>query len=88
MGIFGFKPKNDEVLDHWISFADGFSLPPQEFYATVKKELDARKIPSKEMSDVEYAEGGLLSDKPLYGPLVGSARRIVLSRKLINQGRK
>lgn len=66
MGIFGFKPKNDAVLDHWISFADGFSLPPQEFYATVKKELDERKIPSMEMSDVEYAEGGLLSDKRVY----------------------
>lgn len=66
MGIFGFKPKNDEVLDHWISFADGFSLSPQEFYATVKKELDARKIPTMEMSDIEYAEGGLLSDKRLY----------------------
>jgi hypothetical protein len=49
MGIFGFKPKKDEVLDHWISFADGFSLSPQEFYATGKKELDARKIPSMEM---------------------------------------
>ena len=66
MAIFGFKPKKDKVLDHWISFADGFNQPPQEFYATVKKELDARKIPSMEMSDVEYAEGGLLSDKRLY----------------------
>ena len=66
MGIFGFKAKKDEVLEHWISFADGFNQPPQEFYALVKKELDARKIPSMEMSDVEYAEGGLLSDKRLY----------------------
>ena len=66
MGIFGFKFKKDEVLDHWISFADGFSQPPQEFYALVKKELDARKIPSMEMSDVEYAEGGLLSEKRIY----------------------
>lgn len=66
MGIFGFKSKNDEVLDHWISFADGFNQPPQEFYALVKKELDARKIPSMEMSEIEYAEGGLLSDKRIY----------------------
>jgi len=72
MGIFGFKPKKDEVLDHWISFADGFNQPPQEFYATVKKELDARKIPSMEMSDVEYAEGGLLSDRRLYFDLCAS----------------
>lgn len=66
MGIIGFKRKNDEVLDHWISFADGFDQPPQEFYTLVKKELDARKIPSMEMSDVEYAEGGLLSNKRIY----------------------
>jgi hypothetical protein len=66
MGILGIKLKKDEVLDHWISFADGFAQPPQEFYAFVKKELDARKIPSMAMSDIEYAEGGLLSDKRLY----------------------
>jgi len=66
MGIFGFKPKNDEVLDHWISFADGFSLPPQEFYDAVEKELAARKIPSMEMSRVKYAEGGLLSEERIY----------------------
>jgi len=66
MGIFGFKLKKDDVLDHWISFADGFSLPPQEFYEAVEKELAARKIPSMEMSRVEYAEGGLLSDKRIY----------------------
>jgi hypothetical protein len=66
MAIFGFKPKNDEVLEHWISFADGFSLPPQEFYEAVEKQLAARKIPSMKMSRVEYAEGGLLSDKRIY----------------------
>lgn len=66
MNAPGFKRKSDEVLEHWISFADGFNQPSQEFYALVKKELDARKIPSMEMSDVEYAEGGLLSDKRLY----------------------
>jgi hypothetical protein len=66
MAIFGFKPKTDEVLDHWISFADGLSLPPQEFYAAVEKALADRKIPSMEVSRVEHAEGGLLSGKRLY----------------------
>lgn len=66
MEIINFKSKSDEVLQHWISFADGFEHSPQEFYATVKKELEARKIPSMEMSDIEYAEGGLLSNKRLY----------------------
>ena len=66
MAIIGFKSKKDEVLDHWISFADGFNLPPQEFYDAVEKEMTTRKIPSMEVSRVEYAEGGLLSDKRLY----------------------
>lgn len=66
MGLPGIKPKTDEVLDHWISFADGFNLSAQDFYAAVEKELTARKIPSLEMSRREYAEGGLLSEKRLY----------------------
>lgn len=66
MGILGFKSKNDEVLDHWIYFADGLTLPPQEFYAAVEKAMADRKIPTMEVSRVEYAEGGLLSEKRLY----------------------
>jgi hypothetical protein len=65
MAIFGFK-SNDEVLDHWISFADGLTLPPQDFYAAVEKEMEARKIPTMKASRVEYAEGGLLSEKRVY----------------------
>ena len=66
MGILGYKAKNDEVLDHWIYFADGLTLPPQEFYSAVEKEMADRKIPTMEVSRVEYAEGGLLSEKRLY----------------------
>jgi hypothetical protein len=66
MTIIGFKSKNDEVLDHWITFADGFSMSPQEFYTAVEKEMADRKIPSMEVSRVEHAEGGLLSGKRLY----------------------
>jgi len=66
MGMLGIKSKKDEVLDHWISFADGFSLPAREFYDAVEKEMAARKVPGMELSRVEYAEGGLLSDKRLY----------------------
>ena len=66
MGILGFKSKNDEVLDHWIYFADGLTLPPQEFYAAVEKAMADRKIPTMEVSRVEYAEGGLLSENRLY----------------------
>jgi len=66
MSIFGFKSKKGEVLNHWISFIDGFSYPPQDFYAEIEKELVARSIPSMDISRVEFTEGGPLSDKRVY----------------------
>jgi hypothetical protein len=64
--MWPFKSKKDEVLNHWIAFADNFSLSPTEFYAALEKELVARAIPGLEISQVEYAEGGLLSHQRLY----------------------
>jgi hypothetical protein len=66
MEIFKFKSKKDEVLQHSISVAPNFTYPPQEFYDAVEKELAAHKVPGLEISRVEYAEGGLLSDKRIY----------------------
>jgi len=66
MAIFGFKPKKDEVLNHWIGFADGYSAPPQEFYEALQHELEVRKIPGLELSEMEYPEGGLLSENRVY----------------------
>lgn len=64
--VFGFRNKKGEILDYWIAFHDALTLPPQEFYANVEKELEARKIPGMEVSKEEFAEGGLLSDKRIY----------------------
>ncbi|MFA6545733.1 MAG: hypothetical protein WCS99_15050 [Limisphaerales bacterium] len=64
--MFNFFQKKAEVLEHWISFAEGFQFSSAEFYAAVEKELDARKVPGLEKSRVEFAEGGLLSDKRVY----------------------
>src|SRR5437899_2050500 len=61
-----FKSKKDEVLNHWVAFVDGFALAPREFYREVERELTARKIPGLEISRVEYAEGGVLSDQRIY----------------------
>ena len=68
--VFGFENKKGEILDSWIVFADSFSLSPQEFYAAIEKEMNARKIPSMEISREEFNEGGLLSDKRIYLRLV------------------
>jgi hypothetical protein len=64
--IFGFKNKRGEVLDHWVAIHDSLSYSPQEFYETIQKELQARKIPGMELSRQEFAEGGLLSEKRIY----------------------
>ena len=66
MALFSFKPKTDEVLNHWIAFAESFSFAPQEFYQLIEKELSDRKIPGLEISRIEYNEGGLLSDQRVY----------------------
>jgi hypothetical protein len=66
MNLFGFKSKKGDVLNHWIAFADRFSYPSQEFYNTIEKELEARQIPGLEKSRVEFAEGGILSEKRIY----------------------
>ena len=64
--IFGFENKKGDILGHWIAFHDSFSFSPQEFYDAIEKELQARKIPGLEISQEEFAEGGLLSDKRIY----------------------
>ncbi|HVM60183.1 MAG TPA: hypothetical protein VMV72_04885 [Verrucomicrobiae bacterium] len=66
MEIFNFKRKKDEVLQHSILVAPGFAYPPQEFYDAIVRELAAHKVPGLDISRVEYAEGGVLSDKRIY----------------------
>ena len=63
---FGFENKRGEVLSHWISFHDNFEYSPQEFYAAIEKELQARRIPNLEVGREEFAEGGPLSDRRYY----------------------
>ena len=64
--IFGYENKKGELLDSWIAFHDNLNFPPQEFYAAIKEELQARKIPGLDISDEVFAEGGVLSDRRIY----------------------
>jgi hypothetical protein len=64
--VFGFENKKGDILGHWIAFHDNFSFPPQDFFDAIEKELAARKIPGMEISQEEFAEGGMLSDKRIY----------------------
>jgi hypothetical protein len=64
--VFGFENKKGDLLGHWIAFHDNFSFPPQDFFDAIEKELQARKIPGLEISQEEFSEGGMLSDKRIY----------------------
>lgn len=64
--VFGFKNNRGEILDEWIYSAEGLSLSGPDFYASVEKQLEGQKIPSMEVSRVEFAQGGFLSNQRQY----------------------
>jgi hypothetical protein len=64
--IFTFKNKRGDVLNAWLYSAEGVSIQPQEFYSSVEKRLEGQKIPKMEISRIEFAEGGLLSNQRQY----------------------
>ena len=64
--VFTFQNTRGDVLDAWLYSAEGVSLQPQEFYSSVEKRLEDQKIPKMEISRVEFAEGGLLSNQRQY----------------------
>jgi hypothetical protein len=70
ISMLGFKSKTDEVVNHWISFAEDFAFPSQEFYTAIQNKLTERNVPGLTISQVEYAEGGLLSDQRIYLRLI------------------
>ena len=61
-----FKAQRAEVLTHWYVLQPDFQASTEEFYASIEAELQARKVPGLEVSRVDFAEGGLLSDKRTY----------------------
>ena len=64
--IFGFKNKRGEILQHWIYSAEGFGVPPVEFYAAVEKKLTTQNIPGMAIARQGFSEAGLLSDQRIY----------------------
>ena len=65
--MFGFsKSKKADVLSHWYVPVPNFNASTVDFYVAVEKELQEQKVPGLEISRVDFAEGGLLSDKRMY----------------------
>jgi hypothetical protein len=65
--MFGiFEKKKGEVIDHWYALVPGFNTSGKEFYEAIEKELKERQVPGLEMFRVDFAEGGVLSQKREY----------------------
>ena len=65
--MFGlFEKKKADVLSHWYSLIPGFNTSSKEFYDAIESELKQRQVPGLEMSRVDFAEGGILSNKREY----------------------
>lgn len=64
--MFGFKRRKADVLSHWFAIAYNFQLSSQDFYHEVEEEIKVQQVPGLEMSKVDFAEGGVLSDNRVY----------------------
>jgi hypothetical protein len=65
--MFGlFEKKKGDVIDHWYALIPGFNTSTKDFYTAVEKELKDRQVPGLEMFHVDFAEGGVLSQKREY----------------------
>src|ERR1035437_5337355 len=61
-----FKSKKADVLSHWYVPVPNFNASTADFYTAVEKELKEQKVPGLEISQVDFSEGGLLSDMRKY----------------------
>jgi hypothetical protein len=64
--MFGFFKKNADVIDNWYTLVPGFNSSSKEFYDGIEKELKTREVPGLEIFHVDFAEGGVLSQKREY----------------------
>lgn len=65
--MFGFfEKKKGDVIDHWYALVPGFSTSGKEFYTAIEKELKERQVPGLDIAYVDFAEGGVMSQKREY----------------------
>ena len=63
-GLFG--KKQQDAIDHWYALIPGFNTSAKDFYAAIEKELKDRQVPGLDIFYVDFAEGGILSNKREY----------------------
>src|ERR1039457_6470683 len=64
--MFGFFKSKADVIDHWYALVPGFNSSTKDFYEAVEKELKEREVPGLEIFHVDFAEGGIASNKREY----------------------
>ena len=65
--MFGlFEKSKADVIDHWYALIPGFNSSTKEFYEAVEKELKDRQVPGLEIFHVDFAGGGIMSNKREY----------------------
>jgi len=64
--MFGFFKSKADVIDHWYALVPGFNSSAKEFYEAVEKEVKEREVPGLEVFHVDFAEGGIASNKREY----------------------
>lgn len=55
-----------EVISHWKTLIENFSVSPQAFYAAVTQALERRQIPNARIDRIQFKESHLLSAKREY----------------------
>jgi hypothetical protein len=60
------RPRAVEVLEHWYVPVANFNTSTREFYDTVERVMKVQNLPGLDIFRVDFAEGGLLSDKRQY----------------------
>jgi hypothetical protein len=60
-----------DVVAHWSTLVEDLQTSPMDFYSSVEKALDRRKLPGLKVSRVVWSEGGVLSPDREYLRITG-----------------
>jgi hypothetical protein len=55
-----------DLIEHWYTLVPKHQFSSKEVYATIRKEIEAQKIPKLGISEIDLSEGGMLSHKRTY----------------------
>src|SRR5262245_21141810 len=61
----------ENVVAHWDKLVENFQTSAQDFYASVERALEQRRIPGLKMARVVWNEGGVLSPRREYLRITG-----------------